>query len=122
MEGILAGRDYLINGKTVRVRPLSFFEAMQLPDLIGKVLEVLPETKDVPVDYAKIFTAIRDEVQILFARCAGLEPEGLQQIPMELGMEMFADWVEANFSENFFKAVQRGLAAGKRISTGFLRS
>ncbi len=121
MQSILAGRDYLINGKTYTVRPLSFFEAMQMPDLIGKILKALPESKEESMDYPRIFMAVRDEIQILFCRCAGLKSEDLQEIPMESGMEMLADWVEANLSENFIRAAQRGLAAGKRISTEFLK-
>ena len=120
-ENPFAEKTYLVGGKTVMVRPLSFFEAMQMPDLIGKILKALPE-KDGPMDYPKIFMAVRDEVQILFCRCAGLKSEDLQEIPMESGMEMLADWMEANLSENFIRALQRGLAAGKRISTGFLKS
>lgn len=121
MESILTGRSYMIDGKTITVRPLSFFEAMQLPDLIGKILRALPESKEAPMDYPKIFMAVRDEVQILFCRCADLKPEDLQGIPLETGMEMLADWVEANLSENFIRSLQRALDAGKRISTGFLK-
>jgi hypothetical protein len=121
MESILTERSYLIDGKTITVRPLSFFEAMQLPDLIGKIVKALPESKEESMDYPKIFMALRDEIQILFCRCADLKPEDFQNVPMEFGMEMLADWVEANLSENFIKALQRALDAGKRISTGFLK-
>jgi len=121
-ENPFAEKSYLVGGKTITVRPLSFFEAMQVPDLIGKILKALPETKEEPMDYPKIFMSVRDEIQILFCRCAGLKSEDLQEIPMEAGMGMLADWVEANLSENFIRSAQRALDAGKRISTGFLKS
>lgn len=121
-ENPFVEKTYLVGARTVTVRPLSFFEAMQMPDLIGKILKALPESKEEPMDYPKIFMAVRDEIQILFCRCANLKPEDLQEIPMEAGMVMLADWVEANLSENFIRAAQRALDAGKRISTGFLRS
>ena len=119
-ENPFAERTYVVGEKTYRLRPLSFFELLDLPELVVKIVEELPDDRDAtPLEIAQV---AKEEIKGVLATCLGIEPVGLKDIPAAQGMEMLADFLEMNLNENFFKALGRAVAAGKQIYSSSFKS
>lgn len=113
-------KTYTVGEKTYTLRPLSFFEVLDLPELMVKIVESLPEGRNAtPLELAQ---AAKEEIAGILARCMGIEPAAFREIPGARGMEIMADFVEMNFNENFFEALRRAVAAGKRIYSSSFKS
>ena len=112
-ENPFSEKHYVVGEKTYTLRPLSLFELLDLPELLVKIIESLPSGRDAkPVEIAR---AAKDEIKGLLSRCLGIKPGELKEIPAAKGMEILADFMEANLNENFFEALRRAVAAGKSI-------
>lgn len=119
-ESPFVEKQYTTAGKSYQLRPLSLFELLDLPELLVKVMESLPEGRDAtPLEVAQ---AAKGEVKGLLARCLGIEPAELKDIPATTGMEIMADFLEMNLDENFFKALARAVAAGRQIYSSSFKS
>lgn len=111
---------YNVGGQEYKMCPLSFFEVLEMPELIVRVFEKIPEGTPITADL--IAYHAKGELQGLLCRVLDADPEDLKAIPASVGMEMIADFMEVNLDENFCKALGRAVDAGKRIYSGLVKS
>jgi len=109
-----ATKKHQINGKTYTIKPLSFFDALNLPDAVmGAILKSLPSDRD--LTKTDVVMALRGQAAQLLADQIGCKADDFKTIPAEKGFEIVADWLEVNVTENFTQALARIVRAVKRI-------
>jgi len=114
---IKPGKKYPVNGRVVTIKPLSFFELTALPEgLFSSVLRSVPEGLD-SVTEAIVLELIKGNIPLYIGEILGLTKEEMQSIPGDVGMNMIADWLELNLTENFLKGAGRAIKTGKKIMT-----
>jgi hypothetical protein len=113
-------KTYNVDGREYTMRPLSFFEVLEMPELFVGVVERFPEGAEITAS-AIAFHA-KGEIQGLLCRVLEIEPEEMKGIPADVGMQMVADFMEVNLNENFTRALGRTVDAGRRIYSGLVKS
>lgn len=113
-------KTYNVDGREYVMRPLSFFEVLEMPEIFTAVVEKIPE--GTPVNASTIAGYAKGEFQGLLCRVLEIEPGEMKRIPADVGMQMIADFMEVNLNENFTRALGKAVDAGKRIYSGLVKS
>jgi hypothetical protein len=113
-------KTYNVNGREFSQRPLSFFEILEMPETVVGIVEKLPEGTEITGSMIAFYA--KGELQGLICRVLGVEIEDLKEIPGDVGMQIVADFMEMNLSENFLEALRRTVEAGKRIYSELVKS
>jgi len=110
-------RRYTVGDRAITIKPLSFFELMALPEgLFSSIARAMPEGTDA-VTSAITLELIKGNLPVYIGDILGLSRKEMESIPAEIGINMIADWMELNLTENFLQGAGRAITAGKRIST-----
>jgi len=112
-------KKHNIGKKTYTIKPMSAFDLMALPDtLLGSLLQAV-SVKEEKVTHLDVMMAMRGQAVQLVAEQIGCPVDDLKLIPAEKGVEIIADWMEVNLTENFIKALTRIVRAGKQIASSW---
>ena len=113
-------RTHRIGDKTYTIKPMSFFDLVELPQtLLGAVLQSVPVNDTGKIAGADVMVTISGYSADLVAEQIGCAKDDLKAIPADQGAAMVADWMELNLTENFLKALVRIVRAGKQISSSW---
>ena len=113
-------RTHQVAGKTYTIKPMSFFDLVELPQtLLGAVLQSVPVNDTGKIAGADVMVTISGYSADLVAEQIGCTKDDLKAIPADQGAAMVADWMELNLTENFLKALVRIVRAGKQISSSW---
>ena len=107
-------RKFQVDGETIVIRPLNWAEAMDVDELIIRILEKMGDQ----VNYLTLAKTAAWEILELIAQKSGKSVEFLQSLPAYLVAEMMVAFLEVNKFENFFQSIARGAALGKEIFSG----
>lgn len=113
-------KTYNVAGREYTMRPLSFFEILEMPETVVGIVERFPE--GAPITASLIAYHAKGEIRGLLCRVLDAEPDDLKEIPADVGMRIVADFMEVNLSENFCRALGRAVDAGKRIYSELVKS
>ena len=112
-------KTYQIGEKTFKLRPMSFFELLELPDIFTAILERSPGLED-DINAGDVVKTLMGKVRDLLSSHLTIDGQSIdvkefRNFPTDTGMAMVADFMEENFSENFIKELQRAVMAGKKL-------
>lgn len=114
-------KTYHVGARVYELRPMSYFELLDLPDFVLEVVDVLPKDGEA-VNPLQVLKSVKGSLKEYLAERIGATAEDLKEIPHEIGMEMAADFVEMTLTENFLKALIRAVAAVKSVHSRWPRS
>ncbi len=116
-------KQYRIGNELLTIRPLSFYEMMvTLPGVVGRIFEKAAD-EDAQITAARIIEKAGAEVLLLLNVVSGkglatsgvMENDFWKAVPIDKGLEIMADFLEINISENFMSALTRAVQAAKQI-------
>lgn len=117
---LFPGKEHTIGDKTVVIRPLSMYELnVSLPTSMGKILDHVGTDG---VNTQQLIACASTEIMELIAKTLDEPMDFWKDVPMDQGMEMIADFLEVNLTENFTKALQRAIAKGQKIGSRLFSS
>ncbi len=119
------GKKYQVGDELIQIKTLSFFEMVSLPTgILSSLFAKLPSLEKGENVTPEQIVDILQNVSIVpyVTELLGITKEQMEKIPAALGMEMVADWIDTNLSENFLMEAIRIKAGGTRIYSMFARS
>ena len=119
-------KTYQIGEKTFKLRPMSFYELLELPDIFTAILERSPGLQD-EINAGDVVKILMGKVRDLLSSHLTVDGQAIdikefRNFPVEVGMAMVADFMEENFNENFIKELQRAIMAGKNLFSTLISS
>ncbi len=119
------GKKYQVGDELIQIKTLSFFEMVSLPTgILSSFCAKLPSLEKGENVTPEQIVDILQNVSIVpyVTELLGITKEQMEKIPAALGVEMVADWIDTNLSENFLTEAIRIKAGGTRIYSMFARS